>query len=548
MWTRNLLFVGLILVGLVGVAAGLLSSDPIEEPVDFQPQRFSTSAERAIIDQVDSEFEQYWQENELLPTGNADNLTIARRFALALTGTVPSLEELRIFETLPEEDQLEWYLSRLLEDRRYTDYLAERLARAYVGTEGGPFLVFRRRIFTTWLSDQLEENRPYDEIVRTLISDTGIWTAKPAVNFLTVTVTEDNEGKPDPIRLAGRTTRAFLGMRIDCLQCHDDRLGNVSLGTPDQPRDGLQSDFHHLAAFYGGVNFNLFGATDGEDDYKYKYLDAEEEETVPFLAPFLSELLTEEGTPRERLANWVTHTENKPFARAMVNRMWALLMGKPLVEPIDDIPLYGDYPPALESLAADFVEHNYDVRRLIRVIAETKAFRLDSRAEFEVLPKHESCWAVFPLTRLRPEQVAGGILQATELTTIDASSHVFAQIQRFNEQNSFIQRYGDAGEDEFDERAGTIAQRLLMMNGKLVKEQTVQNLLFNATTQIAALAPTDEKAVETAYLAVLTRRPSPEELAHFAARLKDLQGDRRTQELEDLYWVLINSTEFSWSH
>lgn len=548
MWARNLLFIGLILVGLVGVAAGLLSSHPIEAPSDFQTQRFSTPAERAIIDQVDSEFERYWRENELVPAGNADNLTIARRFALALTGTVPSLEELRILETLPESNQLEWYLSRLFEDRRYTDYVAERLARAYVGTEGGPFLVFRRRRFTTWLSDQLYENRPYDEIVRALISDTGIWTAEPAVNFLTVTVSDDNEGKPDPIRLAGRTTRAFLGMRIDCLQCHDDRLGNVALGTTDEPRDGLQSDFHHLAAFYGGVNFSLFGATDGDGEYKYKYLHAEDEETVPFRAPFLGELLTDAGTPRERLANWVTHRENKPFARAMVNRMWALLMGKPLVEPIDDIPLYGDFPPGLETLAADFVEHDYDLRHLIRVIAETKAFRVDSRAEFEVQPKHENCWAVFPLIRLRPEQVAGGILQATELTTIDAESHIFAQLQRFNAENQFIQRYGDAGEDEFDERAGTIAQRLLMMNGTLVKEQTVQNLLFNATTQIAALAPTDEKAVETAYLAVLTRRPSAEELAHFAARLKDLQGDERTQELEDLYWVLINSTEFSWSH
>ena len=277
---------------------------------------------------------------------------------------------------------------------------------------------------------------------RALISDTGIWTAEPAVNFLTVTVSEDNQGKPDPIRLAGRTTRAFLGMRIDCLQCHDDRLGNVSLGTEDDPRDGLQSDFHHLAAFYGGVNFSLFGATDGDDEYQYKYLDAEEEETIPFQAPFLGELLTDEGTPRERLANWVTHRENKPFARAMVNRMWALLVGKPLVEPIDDIPLYGDFPPGLETLAADFVEQNYDLRHLIRAIAETKAFRLDSRADFEVQPKHENCWAVFPLTRLRPEQVAGGILQATELTTIDAESHIFAQLQRFNEQNTFIQRYG----------------------------------------------------------------------------------------------------------
>ena len=138
MWARNLLFVGLIVVGLVGVAAGLLSSDPIKDPIDFQSERFSAPADRAVIDQVDREFNQYWQENELVPAGKADNLTIARRFSLALTGTVPSLEELRIFETVPKEDQLEWYLSRLLEDRRYADYLAERLARAYVGTETAP--------------------------------------------------------------------------------------------------------------------------------------------------------------------------------------------------------------------------------------------------------------------------------------------------------------------------------------------------------------------------------------------------------------------------
>lgn len=548
MWARNLLFVGLVLVGFVGVAAGLLSSNPIEHPTDFNPRRFQAPVTRSIIDQVDQEFERYWEENGLQTAGRADNLTIVRRMSLGLTGTVPSLEELRVLESLPEEDQLEWWLSRLLEDRRYSDYVGERLARAYVGTENGPFLVFRRRRFVTWLSDQLEQNTPYDEIVRRLISDSGIWTDAPSVNFLTVTVSDDTNGKPDPMRLAGRTTRAFLGMRIDCLQCHDDRLGNVSLGTTDDPRDGMQSDFHHLAAFFGGVNFSLFGITDGTGEYEYQYLGADESEEVPARPPFFPELLPEGGTPREQLANWVTHDQNKPFARAIVNRMWALLVGKPLVDPIDDIPLYGDYPPALESLADDFVKHDYNLRRLIRIIAATKAFQLDSRANFEVEAKHENCLAVFPLTRLRPEQVAGGVIQASRLMTIDANSHIFAQLQRFNEENEFIKRYGDTGEDEFDERAGTIAQRLLMMNGKLVKEQTDQNLVFNAATHIAQLAPTNEKAIETAYLAVLTRRPTPAELAHFLDLLDGVRGNERNRVFEDLYWVLVNSTEFSWNH
>ncbi len=112
-----------------------------------------------------------------------------------------------------------------------------------------------------------------------------------------------------------------------------------------------------------------------------------------------------------------------------------------------------------------------------------------------------------------------------------------------------MRRYGDDGEDEFAPHGGTIPQRLLMMNGKQVHERTKQDLLFNAATRIALLAPSDAKAVETSYLAVLTRRPTPEEARHFAAELAD-PADRRqcAERLEDLYWTLLNTTEFSWNH
>src|SRR5690606_2594421 len=102
------------------------------------------------------------------------------------------------------------------------------------------------------------------------------------------------------------------------------------------------------------------------------------------------------------------------------------------------------------------------------------------------------------------------------------------------------------GEDEFDDRGGTVAQRLLMMNGKLTRERTSQNLLLNAASRIALLAPSDEKAIETAYLCILTRRPSEAERSHFLARFE--QQAARSQSVEDLYWVLLNGTEFSWSH
>ncbi|MDA1049595.1 MAG: DUF1553 domain-containing protein [Planctomycetota bacterium] len=548
MWQRNLLFASLSVVGLIALGSRLLSNDPIETPADFDAARYQQPEIRSVLDRVDGEFEAAWQEQGLTSAGLTDDLVVARRLSLGLTGTIPSLEEVRVLQSLPEAQRLEWWISRLLEDRRYADYVAERLARSYVGTDNGPFIVYRRRRFVTWLSDQLHANKPYDELVRELISDKGLWTNNPSVNFLTVTLDEDNKGKPDAIRLAGRTTRAFLGMRIDCLQCHDDNLGKMNLGTKDKSRGGLQSDFHHLAAFYGGVKFSIFGVTDGKDEYKYQYLGADEVEAIAPQPPFGSDFLPQEGTQREQLAAWVTHDQNKPFARAMVNRMWAMLFGKPLVEPIDDIPLYGEYPPGLETLADDFVKHDYDLRHLVRMIAGTKAFRLDSRADFEVTQEHEDAWAVFPLTRLRPEQMAGGVLQAASLATIDAESHIIAKLQRFNEQNQFIQRYGDTGEDEFDDRAGTIAQRLLMMNGSMVKDRTQPNPFLNATTRISVLAPTDEKAVETSYLAVLSRLPSAAEQAHFVELLSGTEGDNRSERLEDLYWILVNSTEFSWNH
>jgi hypothetical protein len=547
-WKRNLLFILLCLVGTAVLAGALLRSDRIEAPAGFGPNRLRQTDLGAVVERVDREFQELWLSKGLQHAPRADDLTIARRLSLGLTGTVPSLEEIRALESVPEGDRIDWWVSRLLEDRRYADYVAERLARAYVGAEQGPFLVYRRRRFVSWLSDRLSENVPYDQLVRELINSTGIWTSSPAVNFVTVTIREDEGGQPDPIRLAGRTSRAFLGMRIDCLQCHDDNLGNIELGSADEPRQGTQEDFHRLAAFYSDASVSLLGISDQQQDYRYKFLHAEGEATVEPAPPFLQELVTPGGNRRDQLARWVTHPQNKPFARAAVNRLWALLFGRPLAEPIDDIPLHGPLPPGLETLAADFAAHGFDLRRLIRAIAATEVYRLDSRAEFEVTSTHEAAWAVFPLTRLRPEQVAGALIQSASLKTIDANSHILFRLARFGNENEFVERYGDMGEDEFEDRGGTVTQRLLMMNGELVKGKTQENAITNAATKIALLAPDDAAAVEAAYLCTLSRRPAENELAHFVDRLRSTHGKARTQALEDLCWTLLNSTEFSWNH
>jgi hypothetical protein len=210
--------------------------------------------------------------------------------------------------------------------------------------------------------------------------------------------------------------------------------------------------------------------------------------------------------------------------------------------------LEGTYPPGLETLAGDFVKHGYDIQRLIRVIAASDPFQRDSRAEFEVTIDHENAWAVFPLTRLRPEQVAGAMLQSASLSTIDADSHIIKLLTRFGQENDFVKRYGDMGENEFQDRGGTIPQRLIMLNGELVEERIKPNPVTNASTRIARLAPSDQKAVETAYLAILTRLPDPDESSYFTQQLDGVHGDERERRLADLYWTLLNSSEFSWNH
>jgi hypothetical protein len=495
--------------------------------VDIQP----------VASAVDAAFRRRWTERGIVPASRAPELALMRRLGLALCGTIPSLEEIRRFEARKPEGRLEAWLNELLGDRRCADYLAERFARAYVGTEDGPFLLFRRRRFAVWLSDAILENRPYDALVHDLIADTDLWTHHPATNFLTVTFDPD-AGRPNPERLGARVARAFLGVRLDCAQCHDHPFQRWK-----------QADFRGLAAFFGGVHSDLLGIRDAENDYRPPDRKTKEpvSKAVAPCVPFLPELKPASGTPREQLAAWVVNPNNPYFARATVNRVWALLLGRPLAEPIDDLTAAGELHPALNVLAEDFVRGRYDLHRLIRTIAATEVFRLDSATVDGPSEKQEETWAVFPMTRLRPEQVAGALFQSASLATLSAESHWFARLVVYTGRNDFVRRYGDMGEDEFDARAGTIPQRLLLMNGQIVRERTKPDF-FNASSRIADLAPDDAKAVEAGFLAVLTRRPAPEERAHFKERLAGTTGDRRKERLTDLYWSLLNTTEFSWNH
>ncbi len=271
-----------------------------------------------------------------------------------------------------------WTL-KYLDDPRFADYFAERLARSLVGTEQGPFIVYRRDQLTSWLAKQLADDVSWEEISTQLIASEGLWTDSPASNFITVARIDDESGF-DENRLAGRTVRAFLGQRIDCAQCHDHKFDER----------WKQADFEGLAAFFCQAELTVGGVVDKAMNdqnqpvvYNVKTPGVEDDpgRNVTPVVPFHPEWVTPSGTLRDQLASWVTHSDNRRFDRSISNRVWGLMFGKPWFAPVDDLPHPEQLTEedALDVLGEEFLKHDRKLSFLIRLIAESEVFRLDSQ-------------------------------------------------------------------------------------------------------------------------------------------------------------------------
>ncbi len=548
MWKRDLLLFGSVLVGFGFLANEVLpkaspEAEILRKTATNRDQNENNSSLADSVHHLDGLFEQRWAAAEIKPADDVDELQVIRRLSLTLTGTIPSLEEIRLYEAHPPRGRLEWWLDLVLTDRRFPDYVAERFARAYVGVEEGPLLLFRRRRFVTWISSQLAANRPFDEMVTELITARGLWTDTPATNFFTV-ATIQGENKFDVPKITARVSRAFLGVRMDCAQCHDHPFADWS-----------QQNFHQLAAFFGQTSPEFTGVRDGDGEYEVDLEHTGEMVTVEAGVPMREDLRPEQGALRAQLAHWITDPENKLFPRATVNRIWALMFGRAYIEPVDDIPVEDEVDEVLDYLAADFVGHGYDLHRLIRVIALSRPYHLDSSidsGDAERPVDHDLLaeqWAVFPVVRLRPEQVASSIVQSSSLRTRDHTNLALFRLVRQIETSDFVRRYGDAGEYELEADSQTVSQRLLLLNGKLMKQKTeTDDLRANASGRIASLAPDDHKAIEAVFLTVLSRAPTLEETGYFAKHLSGAGDKERDRFLEDLFATLLNSSEFLCLH
>ena len=491
------------------------------------------------VERVNQFFAERWRSNDIQPAEAADELLVLRRLSLAMIGSVPSIEEVRQFEADREPQRLDRWTLRLLHDQRFSAYFAVRLSRCFVGADDGQFIVFRRDRFSSWLGEQLHEGRPYDGIVRQMVASKGLWTGQPESNFVTAAFAND---ELDENKLAARTARAFLGQSMDCAQCHDHVFA-----------DWKQQQFQGIAAQFGQTEVGGLGVHDKASN-KFTVVDrkTQEDREVSPSVPFHPEWLPTEGSPREQFAHWLTHPENRRFDRAIANRVWGLMFGKPFIAPVDDLPNPPDdeHRDILDLLGQDFRQHDCDLRRLVQVIAGSQCFRaasLHPSEDADVIEKLNEHWAVFPLTRLRPEQIIGSMQQASYIQTIDQNSHLAVRFIRFTSENDFVKAYGDLGDQELVDRSGTIPQALLRMNGEVTRDAIKTGPLSTAS-RIAKMCQSNQEVVEVSYLACVARRPTAEEEAHFVGLLDKRRDKDLEPSVEDIFWTLFNAPEFSWNH
>ncbi len=501
----------------------------------------AAAAERDVARRVDAALARALGKDAAVPTP-ADDETFLRRVGLDLTGKAPTPDELRAFLADAGADKRARLVDRLLAGEAYAVNWGRywRDVLTYHTPASANYL--RWSLWDAWVVDQVRRNRPWDQVVTALVTATGVNDECAPVNFLTA-----HYG--NPVEAASTVSRVFLGVQIQCAQCHDAKADPWK-----------REQFHELVAFFGRArviqhkdvaNRGTPYAIDGRADGQYAMTDKKDPlRLIPMTPRFLTgEVVSadaDDGERRAALARLLTSPKNPWFARAYVNRVWTSLMGWGFSPGLADFggSVKPQFPEALDLLAAEWTASGYDPRWLFRTLTLTRAYQSSLQPRPAVGSTPLAC--VCP-NRLRPEQVFDALGRALGFDENDKSIPAPAP-----SSGPAVGRHGGLRHMVYqafkadpslspDEVGGTIPQALLMMNSVLVNTYTAAK---GKTFLAEALKKdmSDDDVVRALYERVLARQPKAEERDVCRRYVKKVGN--RAEALEDVFWSLVNSTEF----
>ena len=492
----------------------------------------------------------------LPPAELANDATFIRRAYIDTIGKLPSTAEVRAFLADAAPDKRDRLIDELLARDEFVDYWAYQWSDLLLvnGTKLRPDAV---KSFYTWIRDQVKANTPWDEFARQIILAKGNSISDGATNFYAI--------HQDPEDMTENVSQAFLGLSIGCAKCHNHPLEKW---TNDQ--------YYSMANLFARVHAKGWGGEPRNGDgIRTLFVSArgdlvqpskgEPQPPAPLDAKPLS---TDSGEDRRAyLADWLVDTENPYFARAITNRVWANFLGVGLVEPVDDMRLSN--PASNEELlaaAAKFlVEHNYDLKSLMRAILQSHTYQLSSVPPEASRDDTRFYSHYFP-RRMIAEVALDAASQVTEVPTefteIEYPGADFVKTEFYPKGTRAVQLYDSAVVSRFlrtfgrNQRAITcqcersnepsLVQALHISNG-----DTLRSKLTAKDGKVSELTAREEplyRVIEELYLTALARYPKDEEVAQLLAATADAKDSDRRSVIEDLFWAVLSSREFMFNH
>ncbi|MBP3960698.1 DUF1549 domain-containing protein [Gemmata sp. G18] len=454
----------------------------------------------------------------IAPSGLCNDADFLRRAFLDLTGTLPTAEDARQFLADTTKDKRAKLVESLLDRPEFADLWALRWADL-LRVDREPLGHQRAHLYYKWIRSSIATNKPFDQFARELVTAEGPVTEVGPTNFFKV-VTKPGE-------IAGTISQVFLGVRIACAECHHHPFDRWK-----------QSDYYGMSAFFST------GTTTHPRTQKSVFAHALDTD-MPAADPV--------GDRRVPLADWMTKPDNAFFARNLANRVWAWMFGHGLVEPVDDVRATNppSNPELLDALAKYLVENKFDVRKLIRFIAASRAYQTSaapnatnekdernfSRAYFR-RPEAEVLLDMISQSLGVPEKFTGspGVTRAVQLWDSKARSDFLKLFGRPNRVT--------ACECERT-REPSVSQVLNLLNSTEIQAKLTHEA--GTVAKLVRAQKDDVTLVEELYLTFYSRLPSADESATGVKHLKKYANNRRAA-TEDLAWALMNSTEFLFNH
>lgn len=474
----------------------------------------------------------------ITPSGPCAEHTFLRRVYLDIIGRGPTADEAKAFLDDTSANKRLTLVDRLLAYPEYAEHWANKWTDLL---RPNPYHVGIKATlaYDTWIRDAFRKNKPYDQFVRELI------TARGSTFRDGNTVMFRDRRAPD--ELTTITSQLFLGIRLECAKCHHHPFEVYG-----------QDEFYSFAAYFAklarkgtgisapisGSEEFIFAGTNGAVNHPLK-------QTPMTPKPLFGQAASLEGVedPREVLAAWITSDQNDFFAQTMTNRVWADLMGRGFVDPIDDMratnpPSNG---PLLKALADDFRAHRYDIKHLIRTIATSYVYSLDSAPNDKNVADHRN-FSRHYRTRLRAEVLLDTVTTATgvreDFEAMPRGSRA-KELWTARIDSLFLDAFGrqDPNQDPPCERTldTTIVQSLHLMNSNTLARKVASD--DSRADQLARSDRTPAQIVEELYLSLYARRPTTDELNDAISVFSEPETNRR-RATEDLMWALINTPEF----